>query len=137
MLRERPLASSSWLCKSPNFRQEIRSSYYRNDSLKYDLNFSNDLQNDRLLLSLNRHRFFFILWAKYLKTSLIRNLNFKEMFYYFNNLVNLQIFFTNGNITNCVSLIFISLSLFLAPSNGQPKSKMQSHFQILLRGYMG
>ncbi len=41
-LRERPLTSSSWLFESPNFRQEMRSSYYRNDSLKYDLNVSND-----------------------------------------------------------------------------------------------
>ena len=31
--------SSSWQCKSPNFRQKIRSSYYRNGSIKYDLKF--------------------------------------------------------------------------------------------------
>jgi hypothetical protein len=28
--------------KSPKFRQEIRSSHYRNDSLKYDLNDKSD-----------------------------------------------------------------------------------------------
>ena len=30
-------ASSSWVDQAPNFRQEIRQSYCRNDSVKYDL----------------------------------------------------------------------------------------------------
>ena len=31
------LNSSSWVDQVPNFRQEIRQSYYRNDPVKYDL----------------------------------------------------------------------------------------------------
>ena len=31
------LASSSWVDQAPNFRQEIRQSYCRNDPVKYDL----------------------------------------------------------------------------------------------------
>ena len=35
---KRGTSSSSWAGWSPNFRQEIRQSHYRNDPVKYDLN---------------------------------------------------------------------------------------------------
>ena len=33
------LNSSSWVDQVPSFRQETRQSHYRNDPVKYDLNF--------------------------------------------------------------------------------------------------
>jgi len=113
MLRERPLISSSWMCKSPNFRQEIRSSYYRNDSLKYDLNVSNNLQNNRLFSSNNRHCFFFFFVSKVLKkTALFENLNFKLIFISFKHLVNSLIIF-NRQQYNKLSFLFS----FVIPSS--------------------
>ena len=35
--QRKPHDSSSWLDLTPNFRQEIRQSHYRNDPVKYDL----------------------------------------------------------------------------------------------------
>jgi hypothetical protein len=45
------------MCKSPNFRQEIRSSYYRNDSLKYDLKltFSNSKTISKIDIKYSDH----------------------------------------------------------------------------------
>ena len=57
-LRARLHTSSSWLCKSPNFRQEIRSSYYRNDSLKYDLKYSMSQRAPTLRREINRFDYF-------------------------------------------------------------------------------
>ena len=49
--QEKMLTSSSWVDQAPNFRQEIRQSYCRNDSVKYDLDelFSVSLQESEYL----------------------------------------------------------------------------------------
>ena len=42
-LRKKRHTSSSWAGMSPNFRREIRQSHYRNDPVKYDLNYASTI----------------------------------------------------------------------------------------------
>ena len=85
------LASSSWVDQAPNFRQEIRQSYCRNDPVKYDLDernfyYSSNLVQirtdfDNYLLWTQRTIKGIVIWQQYIYWFALDNFSLLQLKY--------------------------------------------------------